>query len=68
MHHQPLLNPPPFTLKLSLNVTRHPQDRTSEQRKKRQRLLSAAQSARIRRGMIRYMELVRLRWAWPPRL
>eukprot|EP00873_Tetraselmis_striata_P022827 jgi/Tetstr1/443091/TSEL_031147.t1 len=35
-----------------------PLDRTSEQRKKRQRLLSAAQSARIRRGMIRYMELV----------
>ena len=34
------------------------QDHTLEQRKKRQRLLTASQQARIRRGMIRYMQLV----------
>ncbi|KAG2442629.1 hypothetical protein HXX76_002714 [Chlamydomonas incerta] len=33
-------------------------DKTAEQRARRQRLLSAAQSARIRKGMIRYVLLV----------
>ncbi len=36
-----------------------PQDQTAEQRAKRKRLLSAAQTARIRKGLIRYVQLVR---------
>lgn len=35
------------------------QDATAELRARRQRALSAAQSARIRKGMIRYLVLVR---------
>jgi hypothetical protein len=35
------------------------QDQTAEQRAKRRRLLSAAQTARIRKGLIRYVQLVR---------
>lgn len=37
----------------------HTQDRVAEQRAKRKRLLHAVQSARIRKGMIRYLVLVR---------
>ncbi len=44
------------------------QDQKQEQRAKRQRLLSAAASARIRRGMIRYLQ-ARPRACWEaPRL
>ena len=35
----------------------HLQDQKEEQRAKRRRLLSAAASARIRRGMIRYLQV-----------
>jgi len=37
-------------------AARRAQDQKQEQRAKRQRLLSAAASARIRRGMIRYLQ------------
>ena len=53
--------PHPHGLPSSLSRARctHPQDRVAEQRAKRKRLLTAVQSARIRKGMIRYTLLVR---------
>ncbi len=44
-------------------AARRAQDQKQEQRAKRQRLLSAAASARIRRGMIRYLQ-ARLCTCW----
>ena len=55
MHSRPTVVSPPIPI-VSVLLQ---QDRLQEQRARRQRrLLSAAQSARIRRGMIRYVQVV----------
>lgn len=56
---QPLVHEHKRTLHLLLRhgPSCHLQDQKEEQRAKRRRLLSAAASARIRRGMIRYLQV-----------
>lgn len=56
--HPPVLGHPPLLADAGLPALAASQEGAQEQRARRRRLLSGVHSARIRRGMIRFVELV----------